>query len=228
MLEVLERKYRESASEYAKRVLEYNIIHLKLHPGEQLQERALAEQIGVSRTPIREAILELKRRNVINIYPQHGTYVSYLENKSSENIRYLRYVFEATLVEEACKIRDDKVICLMYENVQLQKLYIFRDPDRFMALDDEFHNEIYKMCGREGLFEMIKQNSIHFDRLRLLSYNLTTSKELIDEHVKITEAIERGDSLSARAICEKHLTRAITDHGSIRDKYPQYFAPKKG
>ena len=59
MLEVLERRSKESASEYVRRVLEYNIVHMRLLPGEQLQEKALAEALNVSRTPIREAILEL-------------------------------------------------------------------------------------------------------------------------------------------------------------------------
>ena len=54
MMLVLERQKRESASEYVKRVLEYNIVHMKLLPGEQLQEKVLAEQLSVSRTPIRE------------------------------------------------------------------------------------------------------------------------------------------------------------------------------
>ncbi len=104
MLELPERKPRESAGEYARRVLEHNIVHLKLLPGEQLQEKALAVEIGVSRTPVREAILELRQRRILNIYPQRGTFVSYLEAKRGEDIRYLRYVFESRLAEDACAL----------------------------------------------------------------------------------------------------------------------------
>lgn len=227
MLEVLPRKKKESASEYVKRVLEYNIIHMKLLPGEQLQEKILAEQLDVSRTPIREAILELKRRNIINVYPQHGTYVSYLDIKYSDDIRYLRYVFEGALVERACEIRDQATINRMYENVQLQKLYIRRDRDRFLQLDDEYHEAIYDMCNCGMVYGIVRENSLHFDRLRMISYDLDSACELIDEHAAIIESIENGEKQRARALCERHLTRAISDLDRIREKYPQYFRPEK-
>lgn len=228
MLKILERHKRESASEYVKRILEYNIVHMQLLPGEQLQEKALAEQLSVSRTPIREAILELKRRNIINIYPQHGTYVSYLDNRYSNDIRYLRYVFESTLMEQACAIRDKEIINRMYENVQLQKLYIWRDRGRFLLLDDEFHEAIYDMCGYDTIYGIVRENSMHFDRMRMISYDLDTAQELIDEHAAMIEAIEAGEGTRAKALCEKHLTRAISDYDRIKEKYPQYFKPEKG
>ena len=228
MLEILERRKKESASEYVRRVLEYNIVHMKLLPGEQLQEKLLAELLNVSRTPIREAILELKRRNIINIYPQHGTYVSYLDSAYSDDIRYLRYVFETKLLENACEIRDREVIDRMYENVQLQKLYIWRDRDRFLLLDDEFHGAIYSMCKRGSIYQIVRENSLHFDRMRLISYDLESSRELIDEHAAMIEAIETADAMRARELCQRHLTRAISDYDRIKRKYPQYFKPEKG
>lgn len=227
MLEILSRKKKESASEYVKRILEYNIIHMRLLPGEQLQEKVLAEQLNVSRTPIREAILELKRRNIINVYPQHGTYISYLDIKYSDDIRHMRYVFEGSLVERACEIRDQAIINRMYENVQLQKLYIRRDRDRFLQLDDEYHEAIYDMCDSSMIYGIVRENSIHFDRMRMISYDLDSASELIDEHAALTEAIENGDKARARALCEHHLTRAVNDLGKIREKYPQYFLPEK-
>ncbi len=228
MLDLPERKPRESASEYARRVLEYNIVHLKLLPGEQLQEKVLAEQIGVSRTPVREAILELKRRHILNIYPQRGTFVSYLEEKRGEDIRYLRYVFESQLAEEACSLRDPAFIRLLSDNIRLQKLFAAQDPDRFLQYDDQFHEAIYRALGREDLFAIIKEHSIHFDRVRLLSYHLNTSEALVGEHEAIARAIEAGDATAARTVCERHLQRAVADHEALKARYPQYYAPDKG
>jgi DNA-binding GntR family transcriptional regulator len=194
MLEILERKPRESASEYARRVLEYNIIHLKLLPGEQLQEKALAVEIGVSRTPVREAILELKRRNILNIYPQRGTFVSFLEEKRSEDIRYLRFVFEPRLAEEASSARDPVLIADLRGIIYAQKLTLAGDPDRFLQLDDRFHEAIYRSLGREDLYRIVKEHSIHFDRTRRLSYQLNSSASLADEHEAIAGAIEAGNA----------------------------------
>ena len=225
MLELPERNPRESASGYARRVLEYNIVHLKLLPGEQLQEKALAVEIGVSRTPVREAILELRQRKILNIYPQRGTFVSYLEEKRGEDIRYLRYVFESRLAEDACALRDTALADALSDNVRLQKLYVARDPDRFLKLDDQFHEAIYRALDREDLYVLVKEHSIHFDRLRRLSYNLSSSEALVDEHEDIARAIGAGDAQSARALCERHLQHAVADYEVIRALYPQYYAP---
>ena len=225
MLEILERKPRESASGYARRVLEYNIVHLKLTPGEQLQEKALASEIGVSRTPVREAILALRERNILNIYPQRGTFVSYLEEKRGEDIRYLRYVFESRLAEDACRRKDPALDEALLNNVRLQRLCVTRDPDRFLDLDDSFHEAIYRALGREDLHVLVKEHSIHFDRLRRLSYSLNSSEALADEHEAIARAIAAGDAGAARALCERHLERAIADYGVLRAVYPHYYAP---
>lgn len=227
MLEILDRKPKESASEYARRVLEYNIVHLKLLPGERLQEKALAEQIGVSRTPVREAILELKRRNILNIYPQRGTFVSFLEEKRGEDIRYLRCVFEAQLAEEACAARDPALSAALRECIRRQRLVLKRDADCFLQLDDQFHETIYRALDREDLYEIIKEHSIHFDRVRRLSYHLDTSGALVDEHEAIAAAIEAGDAPTARAVYEKHLRHAIADHKALKALYPHFYAPEK-
>jgi DNA-binding GntR family transcriptional regulator len=205
--------------------LEYNIVHLKLLPGEQLQEKALAVEIGVSRTPVREAILELRRRRILNIYPQRGTFVSYLETKRGEDIRYLRFVFESRLAEDACVLKAPAFYAALHENVRHQKLYVARDPDRFLQLDDQFHEAIYHALGREDLYTIVKEHSIHFDRLRRLSYNLSTSEGLVGEHEAITRAIEAGDAGSARALCERHLEHAVADYEVLKSLYPQYYAP---
>lgn len=226
MLDLPERVPKESASEYARRVLEYNIVHLKLMPGEQLQEKALAEQIGVSRTPVREAVLELKRRHILNIYPQRGTFVSFLEEKRGEDIRYLRYVFESRLVEEAASTADPGLVASLREIIREQRLCMADDPDRFLRMDDEFHRAIYASLGREELYAIIKEHAIHFDRVRWLSYRLNTAERLVEEHEAIAEAIASSDATKARAIYERHLMHAIADHEALRKLYPHFYAPE--
>ena len=227
MLEILERKPRESASDFARRVLEYNIVHLRLLPGEQLQEKELAERISVSRTPVREAILELKRRNILVIYPQRGTFVTFLEEKRGEDIRYLRFVFEPRLSEEACAARDSGLVAELRGIICAQKPALSGDPDRFLQLDDRFHEAIYRARGREDLYAIIKEHSIHFDRVRRLSYQLNSAESLVFEHEAIVVAIEAGDASAARKVYEQHLTRAIADHEALKAMYPQYYAPAR-
>ncbi|MBQ6374390.1 MAG: GntR family transcriptional regulator [Clostridia bacterium] len=227
MLKLLDRLSRESASAYARRVLIYNIVHMKLEPGEQLQEKELAECMHLSRTPLHEAVLDLKRSQIVEIVPHHGTYVACLEEKPIEDTRYLRYVFESALVERACDMRNAEIMERLLENVARQKIVGTRNRDEFLTLDEDFHGLIYDMCDCSAIYRVIREHSMHFNRMRFISFDLSNAPELIEEHDAMVRAIDAGEAAVARAMCERHLTRAISDYDEIRARYPQYFRPGK-
>ncbi len=79
MLEILPKNKRETAREYVTRVLKYNIVNLNLKPGQAISENEIAELLGVSRTPVREAFLELAKASIVEVYPQKGTYISLID-----------------------------------------------------------------------------------------------------------------------------------------------------
>ena len=79
------------------------------------------------------------------------------------------------------------------------------------------------MSGKEALFDLIEERAVCFDRLRVLSHSLSYTSELVSEHEEIVRAIEKGDSKKAAEIMEKHLTRAIKDNESLRNKFPEYY-----
>ena len=85
-----QRGEHESAKSYVLRVLIDNIINTRLAPGEKLNEPELCEKLGVSRTPFREAELELAQRRLIEIRPKIGTYVSLIDAELVEEVRHLR------------------------------------------------------------------------------------------------------------------------------------------
>ena len=87
MITISERREHESAKSFVLRVLIDNIINTRLEPGEKLNEPELCEQLGVSRTPFREAELELAQRRLIEIRPKIGTYVSLIDAELVEEVR---------------------------------------------------------------------------------------------------------------------------------------------
>ena len=97
MKSILERQKQESAKDYVLRVLIHNIVNAELIPGERLIDQEICSQLGVSRTPFREAELELAQKKLIDIRPKIGTYVSYIDSGLVEEIRHLRSVLEAEL-----------------------------------------------------------------------------------------------------------------------------------
>ena len=91
---LFKRHERESAKEYAYRVLKDNIMSLELKPGEVLSEMELAEKLNLSRTPIREVIMRLKGEHLIDVKPQSGTSVSLIDMDLIEEAVFMRFVIE--------------------------------------------------------------------------------------------------------------------------------------
>ena len=114
-----ERGEHESAKSYVLRVLIDSIVNTRLEPGEKLNEPELCEQLGVSRTPFREAELELAQRRLIEIRPKIGTYVSLIDAELVEEVRHLRAVLEAEIARMACEKLTPADIDRLWENVAL-------------------------------------------------------------------------------------------------------------
>ena len=126
MITISERREHESAKSFVLRVLIDNIINTRLEPGEKLNEPELCEQLGVSRTPFREAELELAQRRLIEIRPKIGTYVSLIDAELVEEVRHLRAVLEAEIARMACEKLTPADIDQLWENVALWRMYIER------------------------------------------------------------------------------------------------------
>ena len=95
-----ERLPRETGRDYAFRTVKDNIIHLELAPGSQISENELAAELGLSRTPVREALIELSRVKIIEIHPQRKSVVSLIDNELVEEARFMRDVLECAVVEQ--------------------------------------------------------------------------------------------------------------------------------
>ena len=101
-MHVTERLKGESSKEYAMRVIRENIISLELEPGTSVSANELASEIPVSRGPIREALSELSKIGIVEVYPQSGCKISMIDYTVVEEARFLRNTLECAIVKEAC------------------------------------------------------------------------------------------------------------------------------
>ncbi len=102
-LMIIETKQpKETAAEYALRVLKENIISLDLAPGSMVSENEIAAQLGISRTPVREALIELSRVGIVQIMPQKGSRINLIDYGMVEESRFLRLVLEREVVKLIC------------------------------------------------------------------------------------------------------------------------------
>ncbi len=159
----------ETAKCYAMRTLLTNIISFELKPGEKIVESELCEQFGVSRTPIREAILELNQKRLIDIHPKQGTYVSRINSKSIQEFIEFRAVIEGKLSQIACEVMTDKDIDRLEEIYALWKCHgDAGHSTRMHHYDKEFHKYIYDACNKQYWHHIVSTNMYQYDRVIML------------------------------------------------------------
>lgn len=221
---IMKRHQKESAREYAYRVIKHNIISLELKPGSMLSENELAKEMGVSRTPVREALIELNKLKVVEIYPQKGSFISLIDSALVEEARYIRLILEKSMAEMACDIASPEDILLLEENLRLQELYLANPAgDRLLELDNEFHELLFIICNKSFTYNLISGMMTHFNRVRKLSSVTIKDTKNISDHKILVDAIKRKDKEMAGEIITKHLSRYTVDEEQLKKEYPDYF-----
>lgn len=218
------RESRESAREYALRQIRENIISLKLKPGSGVSENELAKELGLSRTPVREALQELQKMNLIEVYPQKGSIIAHIDFNIVEELVFLRKVLEKAVVEELCSCISQKDLQELDKNIQLQEFYLDnRNPQKIYELDNEFHRSLFVMCNKERIYNMMEGTQGHFDRIRTLSVYSVKDIKIVADHKAVVNAIRLNDKELAAGFIIKHLSRYKLDQNEIIEKYPDYF-----
>lgn len=218
------KRSNETGREYALRTIKDNIIGLELAPGSLISENELAEEMCLSRTPIREALIDLSKVKMIEITPQKRSTVAYIDYDLVEEARFMRNVLECAVIELVCQLRTDEDLKKLEENVKLQRFYLENGAcGSLMELDNLFHKTLFEIAQKQLAYQMIQQMSIHFDRVRSIALNTVKDFKIVQDHENMIDALAKSDAALAKAIMEKHLNRYKLDEQVIRKTYPQYF-----
>jgi DNA-binding GntR family transcriptional regulator len=219
-----ERKPGESASDYAFRVLKQNIVSVTLKPGMLVSENDLASSLGLSRTPVREALNELAKVSVVETYPQRGTFIAKIDPEMVEDSRFLRKILDEAVIKLACRETDPLILKKLEDNVELQEFYLTKEnTDKIRDLDDRFHKLLYDAGRKEFIYDMRSGIMIHFDRVRTLSMETIKDMKIVSDHKNMLAAVKEHDEEKAVALVEKHLSRYSFDAEVIKARYPEYF-----
>lgn len=219
-----ERYPHERGRDYAKRVIRDKIISLELEPGAVISDRELASWMNLSRTPVREALLDLAKVKIVEIYPQRGSVVAPIDYNLVEEAQFVRSVLEVAVVQLACERATQEQLEQLKENVALQEFYYQHgSSERLLEMDDEFHRLLFQIAGRMQAYEMMQSITVHFDRVRSLAVTAVKEHLWMSDHRNICEAVAAHDQETARQLMEKHLNRYKVDETALREQYPQYF-----
>lgn len=223
-MRLLKRLPRETARDYAFRVIKDNIIRLELEPGSLISENELAAELGLSRTPVRESLIALAKAKVVEITPQKRSIVAPIDDTLVEEARFVRDVLECSVVCLVCRMATEGDLFRLEENVKLQENYVENGPlESIHDLDNQFHKYLFTIAQKQQAFDMVQNLAIHFDRVRNIALNGIHDLEIVEDHRKILEAVRSRDEQRAWETMKLHLSRCMVDSVSIREKYPQYF-----
>lgn len=179
----------------------------------------------MSRTPVREVFVHLHQDGLVDIYPQRGTYVSLINLKAVEEGRWVREIMEKEIMEDAAGHLTEEDVYKLESNLAAQEVCCrSRNYLEMLALDDEFHATIFRACGKERTYEMVKQLNIDFYRVRVLrlSHDLRW-EQILSQHKEILQALKDGRGEAAKKIMSDHLRMIIVEKDALMAEYPEYF-----
>lgn len=183
------------------------IISGDLKPGERLMEINIATQLGVSRTPVREAIRKLEKEQFIEMVPRKGAYVSSTTLKDMMDVLEVRRLIEGFAAELAAeKMKDEGLAALYRTHRAFLKALDDNDREAMVTLDNEFHDLILSSSENLKLIEIQKSLSEQILRYRSSYFNdFTNFDELKAMHEKIYKAIEERDIKTAGEVSREHV-----------------------
>lgn len=185
--------------------IKLKILNNEFKPGEYLEEKMLTETLGVSRTPVREAINVLETEKLVQILPKKGIFVTSLSTHSIKELFQARYILEPKSLELAFD-NLDKDILMEYKNKFTKKIEE-EDFDSLHKLDYEFHNYIHSMCQNRFMIQYLQSISDNFQRVRTQDFYM---KERTiggaNEHIHLIDYILARNLKNALSYLEKHIS----------------------
>lgn len=206
-------------------ILRDAIVSAEFEPGQRLSESELAQRLGVSRTPIREALVRLRDDRLVEIVPQLGTYVSRISRQAIDDAQFVREALEGAAVRiAATRARPADVAALDAVIAHQREAFRESDIDRFYLFDDELHRSLCDLSGHGVAWSLSQRASGHLNRIRRLSMTLPDYiDEMIEEHVVVVDAVRRGEPGEAEHALREHLRMVVSAVPGIERSHPDYF-----
>lgn len=187
--------------------LRKSILTGELKPGERLMEIHLANQLGVSRTPIREAIRKLELEGLVIMIPRRGAEVAQITEKSMKDVLEVRRALDALCAELACdRISEEGLAALKDACGQFEQCVAGRDAQRIAQADVALHDIILQATGNQRLIQMVNNLAEQMYRYRFEYIKDSSQHErLVEEHKIIYQSILNKDKETAAAAARTHI-----------------------
>lgn len=207
------------------RELRRAIVRMVFLPGQALSEQEIADQLGVSRQPVREAFIKLADAGLLQIKPQRGSFIVKISVKQVFDARFVREAVEVAVAARAAAEASPRHIEEFRANLKQQAMAIQeRDNGRFMELDEALHRSIAMSVGCDYAWRVVEETKAQMDRVRYLSMpDATPLPRLIAQHTSIVDAIAAHDADAAQAAMRLHLREILASLPELEKRFPALF-----
>ena len=196
-------------------------------PGEILRKTEICDALGISRSPVSEAVARLAAEGLVDVVPQAGTFVARFSMAEIREGAFLREALELAAVElVAATVTEDQLVQLRC-NLRLQQVLLDEgDFAKFYLTDAQMHELILSFTGFRRLATLADTAWVHVNRARQLILPAPGRVQAtLAEHQAILTAIEARDPAAARAATMRHLRQLMTYLEPLTPTHPQFFAP---
>lgn len=200
------------------RTIRENILSGKYAPEEELKEKTIGEELGVSRTPVREALRQLELEGLVTIIPNKGAYVVGISQKDIRDIYEIRSRLEGLCAKWAAENITKEQLDELEENIYLSDFHVAKgNSEQVLELDNRFHEILYSASGSKEIRHILVDFHHYLQRVRKVT--LAEKERAVKsngEHRKIVEALKLHDAELAEKLANEHIMntiRNIDSHG---------------
>ncbi|WP_312099969.1 GntR family transcriptional regulator [Lachnoclostridium sp.] len=188
-----------------------DILSGKYTQHEELKENTIGNELGVSRTPVREALRQLELEGLVNIIPNKGAYVTGITEKDIQDIYVIRSYLEGLCARWACENITEDQLLELEEVVYLSEFHIKKQHhEQVLELDNKFHELIYEASNSKILKHVLSDFHHYVQRIRKITLSKHERAEKSnEEHTAILEAIRQRDGVKAETLAHEHIIRTI-------------------
>lgn len=196
------------------------IVTGRLSPGASINEIAVAERLGISRTPVREAVKKVGDEGLINVRAQAGTFVAPISRKQVSEAYVIRIALERESVRHAAEVITPAQVQSLRDLIELHERSVRRSKfEDAIDHDDTFHRSIADINGYSMLWKVVDMSKAQMDRCRLLALPSPGAGETtIEQHHAIVDALEAHDAGKAERAISEHLETSLDNTLAVLDK----------
>ncbi len=192
-----------------------------------MSEKAICEGLGISRTPLREAILQLHAEKLVEVRPNAGTFVSQIDLQHVVDGQVVREALEMKVVRLAArKLTKEFARALDFNLHQQRVLAAEKDYDGFYDLDEGMHQLICEFGSSPQIWRIVTGAKAHLDRVRRLAFPEEHHLDIVlAEHTAIIDGLKAGDAQAASEAMSGHLNRVFNTIRHLLSRRSEFFAP---